>query len=199
MSEPLPIFALGTVLFPHGALALKVFEPRYVDMVSRCMRTGSPFGVACIRHGSEVGDAANVHNVGTLAHITDFDQLDNGLLGITATGGERFRIVATEVLPDQLLVATSTEPLAVDPPLALPGSLSHLATVALEIRKVASENGYGDRVPADTRDDAGWIANRIAEVLPVSLSTKQRLLEILDPLERLDAVNEVVMKLADRD
>ena len=133
MSEEVPIFALGTVLFPRGVLPLREFEPRYVDMIKTCMRTGTPFGVACIRDGSEVGSAPSVYNVGTYAQITDFDLLDNGLLGVTATGAERFHIHATTVRPDQLLVATEVSAIEADEPAGLPDEFAHLAQIVTEI------------------------------------------------------------------
>ena len=88
----IPLFPLNTVLFPGGPLKLRIFEPRYVDMIGRCMREDTGFGVALIIEGVEAGGPARTANVGTLARIVDFEQLKDGLLGITAHGGERFRI-----------------------------------------------------------------------------------------------------------
>ena len=97
LPSEVPIFALGTVLFPGGVLPLRIFEPRYLDMIKRCMANGTPFGVCSIKQGREVGQAAGIRDYGTLAHITDFDLLEDGLLGIEARGGERFEVISSEV------------------------------------------------------------------------------------------------------
>src|SRR5690606_16954893 len=107
MSEIIPRFPLHTVLFPGGPQRLRIFEARYVDMVGRCMRENSPFGVALIVEGREVGPAKTV-TIGTTARIVDFDRLSNGLLGIVARGERRFRIESVEVQPDGLNVAEVT-------------------------------------------------------------------------------------------
>ncbi|HOY01378.1 MAG TPA: LON peptidase substrate-binding domain-containing protein, partial [Zoogloea sp.] len=89
----IPLFPLGTVLFPDGVLPLKLFEARYLDMAARCMRANAPFGVCLIREGGEVGAPAVPHGVGSIARITGWDMDKPGLLFITTRGGERFRIV----------------------------------------------------------------------------------------------------------
>ena len=100
----LPLFPLNTVLFPGGPLRLRIFEPRYLDMVSRCMREDTGFGVALIVAGREAGGSAQTVEIGTLARIVDFEQLDDGLLGITARGERRFRIVHVHQESDGLNV-----------------------------------------------------------------------------------------------
>ncbi len=112
------LFPLHTVLFPGGPLPLRIFEPRYLGMVSACLRDQSPFGVLQIRDGSEVGQAST-WDVGTLAHISDWYQGSDGILGVTAVGDQRFRVRSTERREDGLLVGEA-ELLPADPPLALP-------------------------------------------------------------------------------
>src|SRR5688572_33263385 len=102
MSE-LPLFPLQTVLLPDGLLALRVFEPRYVDMVARCLRGANRFGVVAIREGAEVG-AATTYDYGTSAEIVDWHQERGGLLGIVAAGRTPFRLLATRRAPDGLYV-----------------------------------------------------------------------------------------------
>jgi Lon protease-like protein len=98
-TQTIPLFPLRTVLFPGGTLPLRIFEPRYVDMIRWCMRESSGFGVVLLKEGSDVLDAStpadtpNIFSVGTEAQIIDFDQADNGLLGIVARGGEKFRVL----------------------------------------------------------------------------------------------------------
>lgn len=86
----LPLFPLNTVLFPGCNLDLQIFEARYLDMIGRCMKQGVGFGVVCILEGSEVGAAPEgFAMVGCEARIIDFQQQDNGLLGIRVQGGRR--------------------------------------------------------------------------------------------------------------
>lgn len=190
--EQIPIFALGTVLFPGGELSLRVFEPRYVDMVRECMREQSVFGVACIKDGREVGRAPRVHDVATSARISDFDRLDDGLLGITASGERRFRIIETRTEPNELIRATKVEWFDCDQPAPVPDEYVHLRTVVEKIYETLERT-----MPHEASADAAWIANRIAEVLPVPLTRKQQLLELEDPVIRLREVDAIVQKLAE--
>jgi Lon protease-like protein len=89
------------VLFPGGPLPLRIFEARYLDMISRCLKTDTPFGVLLIRDGDETG-AARTHTVGTLARIVDWYQGSDGLLGVTAAGEQRFRLLDVGIQPDGL-------------------------------------------------------------------------------------------------
>src|SRR5512139_2924175 len=97
----IPLFPLHTVLFPGGPLALRIFEPRYLDMISRVMKEERRFGICLIQEGEEVGDAAQPHTIGTLGRISYFNRRSDGLLGITVQGEQRFRILKTEIQPDR--------------------------------------------------------------------------------------------------
>ena len=102
----LPLFPLSTVLFPGCVLDLQVFEARYLDMIARCMKQGSGFGVVCILEGSETGDIEpDIAGIGCEARVSDFQKQDNGLLGIRVEGGRRFEVLNTELQRDNLLVA----------------------------------------------------------------------------------------------
>src|SRR3569623_2260097 len=101
----LPLFPLNSVLFPGGVLPLRIFEPRYMEMVSECLKEQSGFGVSLSQSGKEVGEAATTYEGGTLVNIIDCDQRDDGLLGITVQGQRRFRIHATNVRSSQLVMA----------------------------------------------------------------------------------------------
>src|SRR5690606_2873588 len=102
----LPLFPLSTVLFPGCMLDLQIFEARYLDMISRCMKQGEGFGVVCIVEGAEVGEAASrFAALGCEALVRDFQQRPNGLLGIRVEGGRRFVVRRAQVLPDQLTLA----------------------------------------------------------------------------------------------
>ena len=183
--DTLPLFPLKTVLFPGGVLPLRVFEPRYMDMVTRCMREGTPFGVCLIAAGDEVGEAAVPHPVGTEAHIEQWDMEQAGLLTLLTRGGRRFRIVDHEVERDGLLVG---EVRWLDEPAPQPMPNAQLDLLPL-LQTIVAE--LGDRLPPPHRfDDAGWVGARYAELLPVPLEAKQRLLELDDVVSRLEILQQ---------
>lgn len=176
-----PLFPLRTVLFPAGPLPLRVFEPRYLDMVSRCLREQSPFGVLLLLQGSETG-AAHTASVGTLAQITDWYQGSDGILGITVTGAERFELVSVDRLPDGLHVGV-VQTLPPDPAVPLPGKYQPMAEI---LQAILDDLGklYGG-VPRRF-EDSGWVGCRFAEILPIPLEQKQHCLQLDDPVERLE-------------
>jgi Lon protease-like protein len=180
-SASIPLFPLHTVLFPGGPLRLRIFEPRYLDMVSRCMREDSGFGVALIVAGSEAGGSAQTVEIGTLARIVDFEQLEDGLLGITARGERRFRIVHVHQESDGLNVC-QVEWRDDEPRCEL--SPQH-AVFAELLRRAVEQIGpaYGEITPA--YEDATWVGMRLAEILPLAPIERQELLELNDGAERL--------------
>ena len=184
MSAPheLPLFPLGTVLLPEGPLALRVFEPRYVDMVARCLRGANRFGVVAIREGAEVG-AATPFAIGTSAEIVDWQREESGLLMIVAHGRDMFRVLQTRRQDDGLYVG-SVEWLDALPPAELPSV--HAPLAALARRLVDALPLY--RALPPKFDDAVWVGGRLIELLPLALPRKQALLELRDAAARLDAL-----------
>lgn len=179
----LPLFPLGAVLFPGGPLSLRIFEPRYLGMVSRCMREGHGFGVVLIDSGSEVGEAQFVA-IGTLAEIVDWHRRRDGLLGIEAQGRERFRVVRSRRQADGLYVG-DLERLPREPKIAFPEAFEALRGL---LRSLLDElSAPYARITPDF-DDASWVGYRLAELLPLSGPARQALLELDDPLERLEAL-----------
>jgi Lon protease-like protein len=185
----LPLFPLNAVLFPGGPLPLKIFEPRYLDMVSRCMREQSGFAVVLVSEGEEASIATSFAATGTEARIVDFDRLEDGLLGISCLGRERVRVVEAWREPDGLNRGRVLD-IAADPVVALPPEQAWLADV---VKQVLPEAGDTYR-HVERREDAAWIANRLAELLPLALADKQSLLELSDPLERLLVLEPAVNK-----
>ncbi len=180
--EEIPLFPLDTVLFPGGPLPLRIFEARYIDLVRRCLREDTGFGVVLIREGQEAGSGPVVTcDVGTYAKIVDFSGEPDGLLGIEARGERRFRICARSRARDGLNLA-EVEWLPDDPAVPLPGEFSDLAPALEAVLGQAGE-------PYDSLewrlDDAGWVAGRLAEILPLPPGHKQHCLELDDPVERL--------------
>ena len=182
-----PLFPLSTVLFPGGPLPLRIFEARYVDMISNCMKNDEPFGVLLIREGGEVGPATT-YEIGTLARIVDWYQGSDGLLGVTARGEQRFRLLSSRQQPDGLNVG-EIETLPQEVSVPLPEEYRPMAAI---LEGVLDDLGrlYED---LDRRlDDAGWVTNRFVEILPIDLEEKQQCLEQSDPTERLRLVHEVL-------
>jgi len=177
----IPLFPLGTVLVPGGPLPLRIFETRYIDLVRRCMRDGSGFGVVLIREGAEAGAPAVTFDVGTYARIVDFSQQPDGLLGIRATGERRFRILERRRARDGLNLA-DVEWLAEERSVPLPDEFAELGPA---IDAILTQAGEPYAALERRLDDAAWISGRLTEILPVSTVHKQHCLELDDPVERL--------------
>ena len=187
-ASEIPLFPLNTVLFPGGVLPLRIFEPRYLAMVKRCMREGSAFGVALIQSGRETDAQVVACSVGTLAQIVDFDQLPDKLLGITTRGTQRFRSLNARVRDDGLHVS-QVELLPIDPVIALPEEFVHYAKL---LEEALPQMGDFFKHLQPQYDDAGWVSGRLAEVLPIPLEEKQRLLEMDDPIARLHVLQPLI-------
>ena len=177
----IPLFPLATVLFPGGPLPLRIFEIRYIDLVGRCLREGSGFGVVLIVEGAEAGGHATTREIGTYARIVDFSQEAGGLLGIRAVGERRFRILACRRERDGLNVA-QVEWLPVERVAALPDEFAELGPLLESALGELAELYLGmERHP----QDAAWVSARLAEILPVPMHHKQHCLELDDPVERI--------------
>ncbi len=188
----LPLFPLQLVLFPDAVLGLRVFEARYLDLIGECLRTRSPFGVVCLKAGSEAGRSKTpvaLETVGTLAHVEEVDAEQAGILRVRCLGGRRFRLTGAPVQRDNGLWTAPAERLPADPArMPGPAMLQTVSALAEAIRKLKAQ----ERVPFAEPyrlDDAGWVANRWCELLPVSLAAKQKLMELDDPVIRLSLVD----------
>jgi Lon protease-like protein len=183
MGNSIALFPLNIVLFPDGPLPLRIFETRYVDMVRSCMREARGFGVVLIREGHEVGPA-ETFEVGTLAKIVDFHQLPDGLLGLSCTGEQRFRIRSRSRQADGLNLA-EVDWLAAEPTLPVPPRHARLSAL---LKTVLPQLGEVYTGMAMRLDDAAWVGHRLAEILPIPLPDKQALLELDDPIQRLEVL-----------
>jgi Lon protease-like protein len=186
--DVIPLFPLHTVLFPGGPLPLRIFETRYVDMVRRCAREERGFGVVLIQEGEEAGEVATTATVGCTARIADFYTLQDGLLGLSCVGERKFRVVRVWREADGLNMA-HVQWLPEEPALALAAEHAHLGrTVREAVEELAEQYQHAEK----KFDDAAWVSARLAELLPLALPDKQVLLELDDPLQRLDALLNVV-------
>jgi len=203
--QTLPLFPLGSVLFPGGLLPLRIFEVRYLDMIGKCVRNGTSFGVVSLIQGNEVRVAGagseRFHPVGTMAQIRLFDTPQSGLMEIECIGTQRFRVHASEQQKHGLWTA-EVESLADDQAVEIPDDLQHTAAAlrrlldTLEERR-SIENADGLRLPiaAPYRlTDCGWVANRWCEMLPLDTPLKQRLMELDSPLMRLELASDLLAR-----
>ena len=195
----LPLFPLASVLFPDGVLALRVFEVRYLDMVRKCHQTGAPFGVVCFTQGSEVRRAGapdeQFHDVGTLAVIEQLASPQPGLITLVCKGTERFRITQRNHLVHGLWIASVSQ-LDRDLSIPIPEDLKKTATALTQVLHTLHArdalNPAAKLPTPEQLDDCGWVANRWCELLPVPMELKQRLMELDNPLVRLELVGDVL-------
>ena len=195
----LPLFPLGTVLFPAGVLPLRVFEVRYLDMVRKCHHAGAPFGIVALTQGNEVRQAGapdeRFHDIGTLAVIEKLDNPQPGLITLLCRGSQRFRITERRHLPHGLWIA-DVEQLATDLAVSIPEDLLTTATTLAQVLASLRERDTNPGTtlpPSPTQlNDCGWVANRWCELLPIPLELKQRLMELDNPLVRLELVGDVL-------
>jgi Lon protease-like protein len=185
----IPLFPLNAVLFPGSTLGLRIFEARYLDMVRECARSARGFGVCLIMQGQEAGEPALPAAVGTLASIVDFDTLPDGLLGISVTGGTRFRVQKSRIRGNGLVIGEVRER-PDEPVVPVPIEFSLLPAI---LERLAEQAGLSWRNgPRERYDDASWVGFRLAELLPLGDAERQHLLEVTDPVERLTALRDAM-------
>jgi Lon protease-like protein len=201
----LPLFPLTTVLFPGGLLPLQIFEVRYLDMIGKCRRQGTPFGVVSLVQGAEVRVAGAAGErfaaIGTLATIRSHEAPRPGLLRVECVGEQRFRIRSSTLQKHGLWTAEA-EPIADDVALAVPDDLRHIGDALQRLidtleRQRATDRQAGLQLPMARPfrfDDCGWIANRWCELLPMEPPARQRLLELDSPLMRLELVGDLLTR-----
>ena len=187
----IPLFPLQSVLFPGGRLPMRIFEQRYMDMAKVCLKESTSFGISLIAAGEEVARAgatpALPHAVGTLAHIADWDMQQLGVLNIIAQGGERFRLLRHWV-EDSGLLRGEIELIAAPAVLPVPGAYARLVPLLRAIVEDMAPNAANAPAMPHRFFDSGWLGMRYAEVLPIPVSAKQKLLEIEDSIDRLEII-----------
>ena len=183
-TDELPLFPLQSVLFPGGRLGLRIFEPRYLELVKRCTRGGTGFGICLILEGDEVGEPAVPAAIGTEAVIVDFAMQDDGLLGITVEGRRRFRVERTRVRDDGLVLG-DVQWLPPPDPARVRDEHALLSLLLARIQdKAGIEHEGPGKGPLSDAHHVGW---RLAEWLPMTAAERQALLQQDDPHARLHA------------
>ena len=184
--EDLPMFPLRTILFPDSKLPLRIFEPRYIDMVSRSMREDSEFGIILSRESTDP-KMFETYDTGTLAKIIDWDQGGDGLLGITTLGTQKFRLKELNKQEDGLNIG-SIERIEKEGDYKPLKEFTHLVELLQAI--LDDVNIYDDN--EKRFDSASWISYRFAEILPLRIEDKQKCLEIDDPIIRLNFLEPLI-------
>ena len=192
----IPLFPLGTVLFPSGRLPLQIFERRYVDMISKCMREGTGFGVVWIRRGSEVAEASvtnlDLGDYGTMATIVDWDQIPNGLLGITIEGAERFHI--EEVWPEDSGLNMARVDIEPSPE---PVEISEEGRSMIDVLAGLQRHPEVRRLGLKVDTGNAWnICHVLTQLLPIDNSVKYELLGITDINIYVDELDELLSELS---
>lgn len=182
------LFPLTTVVFPGGIMPLRIFEPRYLDMVSMCMKTSTGFGVCAAEPATSNDAFRRPRAIGTLVDIVDFDRLDDGNLGITVEGQRRFEVLSTRQTDNGLWwgrISFIDE--TVDS--ACPIEFSQLKDVAAAL---IEQVGLPYEKRGTAYDSASWLSARLTELLPFDAATKHDLLATNDPLERLRRIRPMI-------
>lgn len=191
-SEPfdIPVFPLHTVLFPDSILPLRIFEPRYLEMISDCLRNDHGFAVCLIRSGKEAGPAADFYPVGSMAQIIDWQRGSNGMLNITVQAERRVQILSHQVKANQLVTGKAIY-LEAETTTIVHENYASLVTL---LKKFYQKYDIGLDEKRQLKD-ASWVGYRLAEILPMAPDRRQWLMELTNPIVRLDALRELVAKL----
>jgi Lon protease-like protein len=196
-TRKIPLFPLGTILFPDGVIALKIFEARYLDMIKQCMREKTEFGVVSIINNSDASEediSLCFSKIGTLAQIEDFDPVQPALYMTKSFGTQRFKLISSQQEANGLWIG-EVELLENDPLMPIPQEHQKVAELLAEIISlIQSEDLLGDapfKKPFKV-DDCGWVSNRLAELLPLTLAQKNHLLAQTNPRIRLDLITEII-------
>ncbi len=184
----LPLFPLSGIVLPGGQLPLRIFEPRYLSMVSACMKSDSGFGICLIASGAEVGAVAKTFAYGTLVKIVDWSREDSGLLVIVTQGIQRFRIIDSTANSEGLLIG-EVELLPHDKQVAIPSKFRELADL---LQRALDQTGPLVEYTDSNFTDAAWVSNRLIELLPMSAAERNDLVGMSDPLERLSVLRAVI-------
>ena len=186
----IPLFPLNVVLFPEGEIKLRIFEPRYLDMVSNCLKNDSGFGICLLQEEVSDENSIDFFLMGSYAKIINWDRMDDGLLGIVVKGEKRFRVNSYSRAKDKLCIG-DVDWLS-DDEAQIPDSYQNFSDLLKEIvtrYKLPIAN-------TSTRyDEANWVSERLAELLPFDLFAKQEILEMNNAIHRFDYMQDLLKKI----
>lgn len=187
----IPLFPLNAVLFPGGALPLRIFEPRYLDMISNCMKSEKGIGVVLIEEGSEAGDAAKAFEFGTMSYISYWHKRSDGMLGITLTGEQRFRVLSTDIKANQLTIAE----VELLPKFESPDEEHNAEQFIKLLKQIIAQLEPPYTTMAKHYDDMDWVSARLIELLPLQLKDKQSMLVMNDVNERISHLHPLLVAM----
>jgi Lon protease-like protein len=183
-----PLFPLNSIVLPKGKIPLQLFEPRYTDMLARCLKEDRGFVVVLLKDGGETGRTAAFYDIGTYVRIVDFQQLENGLLGITVEGVAKVSVSRSWQQQDGLNVGDA-EVLIDEAQSDVPERFGELPSVLRALSRHPAIRDLDMDVDYDDARHVGW---RLTELLPLDKHEKQRLVELQDPLERLNRLQQLL-------
>ncbi|GAX60221.1 hypothetical protein SCALIN_C07_0032 [Candidatus Scalindua japonica] len=161
----LDIFPLNTVVFPHQRLSLRIFEPRYINLIEMCHRDERPFGICLIKEGKDVGAPAIPFIIGTSVVIREFTEVAENLFYIVVQGERRFRI--DYIVHEQPHIVAEIEWLDGVVP-GFPGDYTRLRNIITDVVKDRCE------IPEDNNELLGLLCEMIA----VHSAENQKILEL---------------------
>ncbi len=188
-----PLFPLKSVLCPKGRMPLQIFEQRYLHMITRCLKEQVGFVVVLIKDGEEVGSDVRMFDVGTYAQVVDFQQLPNGLLGITVEGVSKVAISHVGRQDDGLYIG-DIAPVSSEAEQSVPDTFFELAELLEELLRHPVVRVLGMDVNYTDAREVGW---RLIELLPLEVQDKQYLLTLDNPLYRLEQIRYLIHALAE--
>lgn len=186
-----PLFPLNSIVLPRGRIPLQLFEPRYIDMLTRCLKEDRGFVIVLLREGLETSTTAAFYDIGTYVRIIDFQQLDNGLLGITVEGESKVAVINCWQNDDGLNVG-DVECLMTEADGVVPEVYAELPMVLRALFRHPVVSDLDMEVDYTDAREVGW---RLTELLPIDKDIKQRLVELQDPIERLDQLKALLDEL----
>lgn len=186
----IPLFPLNVVLFPEGELKLRIFEPRYIDMVSDCLRNNIGFGVCLIQDDKDIEKSSDFFSMGTYAKIIDWEQMKDGLLGIVAKGEKRFRVHSYKKSKNNLYMGNVEWLNNNNNP--MPASYQNFSDL---LREIVFRYKLPIANMTDRFNDANWVSERLAELLPFDLSDKQEILEMNSASNRFQYMEDLLKNI----
>ena len=188
----IPLFPLPSVVLPGGQLPLRLFEPRYLRMVSDCLKQESGFGICLARPKTDDGEPLKPYPLGTVAKIVDFDQGNDGFLHITVQGEQEFRLIDMQMEPDKLQIGE----IELQPQGASFELPSQYSSLSVKLSQILDHLGPHMEFPNRNLDDADWVCNRLLELLPIDAADKYEMLNSFDTLARLKALDDLSFSIA---